>query len=101
MGVVGAYSSVDAILPVLYEDWDFAGAGGFEDFRELGYCLLEDLWGADVDFRDDDHDGDVEGEGDAEVLSTSDQDVLCHGSGLETYLLIPTRPLFAATINRQ
>jgi hypothetical protein len=33
--------------------------------------LFKDLGWADVDFGDDDHDGDVQGEGNAEVLSDS------------------------------
>ena len=52
---------VDRVLAVLDEDGDLARAGGLEDAGELGDGLLEDLRGEDVDFGDDDHDGDVEG----------------------------------------
>jgi len=59
------YGSVDAFLAVLDKYRNLASAGGFEDFRELSYGLLQDLGRADVDFGDDYHDRDVEGEGDA------------------------------------
>lgn len=54
-----AYGSVDALLAILDEDRDFAGAGGFQDFGQLCDGLLEDLGRADVDLGDDDHDRDV------------------------------------------
>lgn len=59
---------VDAVFAALDEDGDFAGAGGLEDLLQLGEGLLEDVGRADVDFGDDDHDGHVEREGDAEVF---------------------------------
>ena len=59
---------IDALLAVGDEDGDFPRAGGFEDFGELGDGLLEDLGRTDVDFGDDDHDGDVEREGDTQMF---------------------------------
>ena len=49
------HSSVDAFLPVLDEDWDFASTRRFEDFGQLGNRLLENLRRANVDFGDDNH----------------------------------------------
>lgn len=69
---------------------------------------------ANVNFRDDHHDRDIKSEGYAEVLSVSElalQDMRVPIRSLEdetsmavlgeTYLLMPTKPLFAATISKQ
>ena len=62
------YSGVDAFFASLDEDGDLARPLGFEDLRELGDGFLENLGRADVDLGDNDHDGNVERESEAEVL---------------------------------
>lgn len=61
-------SSVDALLSVLNENWDFPRALGFQYLGKLRYCLLQNLGRADIDFSDDDHDGYVESQGNTEML---------------------------------
>ncbi len=58
----------DGLLVRGDEDGDFAGARGFEDAGKLGDRLLEDLRWANVDFSDDYHHRDIEGEGDAQMF---------------------------------
>ena len=60
---------LDGFLVVLDENRDLAGAGGFEDARQLGDGLLQDLRRTDVDLGDNDHDWDIEREGNAKMFS--------------------------------
>ena len=70
-------SCVDTLFPILDEDWDFACAWGFEDSRDLLNSLFEDLRWADVDFGDDYHDWDIQGQCDTKMLFThSDETVV-------------------------
>jgi hypothetical protein len=62
-------SRVDALFPVLDEDWYLPCAGRLEDLGQLSDGLLKNLWWANVDFGDDDHDGYIEGKCNAEMLS--------------------------------
>lgn len=94
---------LDGLVAVLDEDGDFPGPGRFEDAGELSYSLLKDLRWADVDFGDHDHDWDIERKGDSQMLSKSS--VSCwKQTSLQVrnaYLLMPIKPLFAATMSRQ
>jgi len=58
----------NGLLAVLDQNGDFACPGGFQDAGYLGDGLFEDVGRADVDFGNDDHDGDVKGQSDAEVF---------------------------------
>ena len=62
-------SSLDALFSVLDEDGYFSCARRFEDFGQLSDGLLEDLRRADVNFGNDNHDWDIECEGDTQMLS--------------------------------
>ena len=53
-------SGDDCFVAVSDEYGDFASSGRFKDAGKLGDGLLEDVGWADVNFGDDDHDGDVE-----------------------------------------
>lgn len=95
-------SSIYALLSVLDEDGDFSRAWRLEDFSQLSDGLLENLRWTNVDFGNDHHNGDVECESDAKMFSEQGQlndkmfIRICR-----THLLMPTRPLLAATIRRQ
>lgn len=58
----------DGLLAVLDQDGNFARAGGFEDTRYLRDGLFEDVRRANVNFGDDDQDGDVKGQSNTEVF---------------------------------
>jgi hypothetical protein len=62
---------VYALSPILNEDWDFPGSRGFQNLGELRDRLFQDLRWTNIDFRYHNHDGNVEGEGYAEMLSMS------------------------------
>ena len=63
------YGGVDAVLAVLDEDGDLARPGRLEDLCQLRDGLLQNVWRADIDLGNDDHDGHVERKRDAEVFS--------------------------------
>lgn len=46
------HGSIYALLTVLDEYRYFSSTRGFENFSELSYGLLQDLWRANVDFGD-------------------------------------------------
>ena len=72
----GAYSltdklrrCLDSFLTSLDEDWDLPCPWGFEDARKLHNSLLQDLWRANIDFGNNDHDRHLQCERDPEVFS--------------------------------
>ena len=72
----GAYSLTDelrrclnGLLTRLDEDWDLPCPWGFEDARKLRDSLLQDLWRANIDFGDNNHDRHLQCERNPEVLS--------------------------------
>lgn len=65
-------SGLDGFLPAFNENRDLAGARRFEDARELGDSLLQNLGRANVNLGDDYHDWDIECKRDAEMLSMMD-----------------------------
>ena len=60
--------SIHTLLPVLNENGDFACARRFENLSQLCDSLLENLWGTDINFSDDNHDWNIERKGDTEML---------------------------------
>lgn len=92
---------LDSISTVFNEDGNLPCAGRFEDACQLGNGLLQDLRWANVNLGDDHHHRNVQGEGDAKVLSDHGQLLYFSVDISRTYLLIPMRPLFAATISKQ
>lgn len=68
---VVTYCGIYTLFTILDKYRNLASAGGFQDFGELRDGLLEDLGRADVDLCDYDEDGDVEGEGYAEMFSVT------------------------------
>lgn len=91
----------DGVFSVLDEDRNFAGAGRFENAGKLSDGLLEDLGWANVDFGDYYHYWNVQGEGNTQMFSVPDKSSVSIPEREIPYLLIPMRPLFAATIRRQ
>jgi len=65
--------SVYAVFSILDGNGDLACTGRFEDFGELGNGLFEDLWWANINFSDDDHDRHVECKCNTEMLSEYSQ----------------------------
>lgn len=63
-------SGVYAFLLVLDEDGYFSGAGRLENLGQLGDGLLENVRRTDVDLGYANHDWDIEGQGDAQMLLT-------------------------------
>ena len=61
--------SLDGLSTVLDKDGDFASTGRLQDTGELRDGLFQDLWRANVDFGDDNHDRNIQSQCNAEVLS--------------------------------
>ena len=61
---------IDTLLLVLDENWDLPRARTFQYFGDLLNCLLQDLGRTNIDFGDDNHDWDVQSQGNTQVLFT-------------------------------
>ena len=90
----GAYSLGDELsgglngLPtILDEDGDFASTRRLQDTGELGDGLFQDLWRANVDFGDDNHDRNIQSKSNAEVLSVGIVSIRLMGDDDELDLL--------------
>lgn len=93
---------VDALLSVLDKDGNLTCAGRLENFGQLRNRLLENLRWTNINFSDDNHDWDIESKCDSEMLSGHRLARVKHPTMMPaTHLLMPIRPLFAATMRRQ
>src|SRR6266536_2872052 len=61
-------SGIDSVLPRLDEDWYFSRTRRLENTSQLGYCLFENLWWADIDFGNHNHHWHIQGQSNAKML---------------------------------
>ena len=60
---------IDGVFAILDEDWNFSSSRRFQNLRELGNCLLQNIGGAYINFCYYYQDWDIERKGDTEMFS--------------------------------
>lgn len=95
-------SSLDGLFMVFDENRNFPCAWRFEYSSKLRYSLLQNLGWANIDFGYHNHHRHIECQRNSQVLSIILRQALLLGKYCSiTDLLIPIRPLLAATMRRQ